>query len=476
MSIIVDPRIIFLGTVMSYLRARAKLSQLVKVSAPLMLSFLSLVGMMFVDRLYLSHYSLGALSATVSAGILAYGFTFGIETAALIASIFVSQYNGAGEHEKIGKPVWQMIWFSMFSFVIFIPLGIFAGEYIFTDGALVEDQRVVFRCIMFLSPMYSIVSSIQSFYSGRELTKVVTYLSLIGNLVNAVIDPILIFGIDGIIPSMGIIGANIATAIGLVVQIGLLFYLFLSEKNRKQYKTNHWKLDWRYMINCLRIGMPEAIGVGVEILCWGVFYNMMAKVSQTHVIVVAVANSIVMLFIFFGIGLEQGCSVIVGNLIGAKKKDEIKDVFHAGMILISINAIVMIASFFIFKEFLVDLFFASGDFDSKIGSDFDVNSIAAANSILKNSFVWIAVYLGIENIRWLTNGILRAGGDTKFLLIAGVVNILVLMILPAYLLMIIYKMPVVTFFAIWIFFAIVSSAISYSRFNQGKWHRLELTK
>jgi MATE family multidrug resistance protein len=222
--------------------------------------------------------------------------------------------------------------------------------------------------------------------------------------------------------------------------------------------------------------MPEAIGVGVEILCWGIFYNMMAKVSQIHVIVVAVANSIVMLFIFFGIGLEQGCSVIVGNLIGAKKKDEIKDVFHAGMILIAINAILMIALFLIFKEFLVDLFFTGGDFDSKIGNDFDVNSISAANSILKNSFVWIAVYLGIENIRWLTNGILRAGGDTKFLLIAGVVNILVLMIFPAYLLMIIYQMPVVTFFAIWIFFAVASSIVSYSRFNQGKWHRLELTE
>lgn len=453
---------------------RDRLYQLIRVSAPLMVSFLSLAGMMFVDRLYLSHYSLNALSATVSAGILAYGFTFGIETAAFVASIFVSQYNGAGEYGKIAKPVWQMIWFSLFSFVFFIPLGIFAGDMIFTTGDLVDDQRLVFRCIMYLSPFYSIVASLSTFYSGREITKVVTYMSLVGNLVNAVVDPILIFGINGLIPSMGIVGANLATAIGLILQIILFFRMFLSKNNRETYNTHKWQLDIPYMIKCLKIGTPEAIGVGIEILCWGIFYNMMGLVSQVHVIVVAVANSVVMLFIFFGIGLEQGCSVIAGNLIGAKKQEQIREVFKAGMALIVINAIFMVLLFFVAKEFLVDIFFSSSDLDIQLGSVFDLDSVQSANVILKHSFVWIAVYLSVENIRWLINGILRAGGDTKFLLIAGVINILALMILPSYLFMVIYKMPVVIFFAIWIFFAAASSFVSYLRFSCGGWRKLDV--
>lgn len=454
--------------------SKAKFFQLIKVSAPLMISFMSLAGMMFVDRLYLSHYSLNALSATVSAGILAYGFTFGVETAAFVASIFVSQYNGAKEYGKIAKPVWQMIWFSLFSFIFFIPLGLWGGELIFTTGELIKEQVLVFKCIMLLSPLYAVVASLSTFYSGRELTKVVTYMSLIGNIANAVIDPVLIFGVDGLIPSMGIVGANVATSIGLLIQVLLFFMMFLSKKNRSAYNTHKWQLDFPYMFKCLRIGTPEAIGIGFEVLCWGIFYNMMGKVSQIHVIVVAVANSMVMLFIFFGIGLEQGCSVVVGNLIGAKKHDEIKEVFKAGMGLTLLNALAMILLFFIFREFFVDLFFSSSDLEAKIGGGFDIESIQTANTILKHSFVWIAVYLSIENIRWLINGILRAGGDTKFLLIAGVMNILALMILPSYIFMVVYQMPVVVFFAIWIFFAVASSLVSYMRFNSGKWHKLNI--
>ena len=204
--------------------------ELLKISTPLMLSFLSILGMTFVDRLFLANYSPDALSAMSSAGTLALSITFGIQNLTLIASVFVAQFNGAKRYAELGEPVWQMFWFALATYVIFIPLAFCCPYYLFTNSNIAAQQQLVFKCIMLISPLFAMVGGLQSFYNGQGKTLVITYLSIIGNLINIILAPLLIFGFK-IIPALGIIGANIATACSLIVQILILFVLFLSPQN-----------------------------------------------------------------------------------------------------------------------------------------------------------------------------------------------------------------------------------------------------
>ena len=82
-------------------------AELWKVSYPMMVSFFSMMLMVFVDRIFLSWYSTEAFNAATTAGTLAWGFILGLITLASMSEVFVAQYNGAGKFSKIGSPVWQ---------------------------------------------------------------------------------------------------------------------------------------------------------------------------------------------------------------------------------------------------------------------------------------------------------------------------------------------------------------------------------
>ena len=82
-----------------------------------------------VDRTILARYSLDSMNAVSLGGSFAALPFFLLMGITQSACIFVGQYNGMNEYSKVGHPVWQMIYFSMFFSVIFILLGLFCEHF-----------------------------------------------------------------------------------------------------------------------------------------------------------------------------------------------------------------------------------------------------------------------------------------------------------------------------------------------------------
>ena len=122
----------------------------------------------FFDRMLLAKSSLDCLNACTNSGILAAALQFGFISIANIAEVFVGQYNGAGRKDKLGEPVWQMIWLSVFTSLVFIPVGAFAGPWIFRDTAYSSLEIEYFRWVMYYSPCFCLASALTTFYIGRE--------------------------------------------------------------------------------------------------------------------------------------------------------------------------------------------------------------------------------------------------------------------------------------------------------------------
>ncbi len=101
------------------------------ISLPLMISTLASLFMIFTDRIFLAHYSIGALNASVTAGTLAWALMAGVGMIAAMSEVFVAQYNGARHYKRLGIPVWQMIWFALFSILFFLPLAMWFSPLIF---------------------------------------------------------------------------------------------------------------------------------------------------------------------------------------------------------------------------------------------------------------------------------------------------------------------------------------------------------
>jgi len=453
--------------------SNGSLRQLWKVSSALMISFLSMVAMMFADRLFLSYYSADALSAATSAGTLFWAGSFMCVTFAAMGEVFVAQYNGSKQYQKLGNPIWQMIWFSGLSFIFFFALGSFGSDYFMKIGFMNTNEVEYFRWNNYYAPWLTLLTAISAFYIGQGKTSIIKWMGVLGNGVNIILDPIFIFGKFGF-PSMGIKGAAIATGIGIIVQVAIIGTLFLRKKNQESFGTGNWRFNKRLFLKCMRVGAPPALFVLFELLGWAAFYMMMEKISTKHILVASVTQSILLLFLFFGMGLEKGAAAIAGNLIGAKKHHEIKRLFWSGIKLSLIFGVVLAIFLGAFSDFFINLFFKNPEALTGSALGISPEMLGEVKIALKFAMITLVIYLTLENVRWLISGLLTAAGDTFFPMILGLISIWCFMLLPTYFFVVIPKAPIERALNIWVFYSFMAATLFLIRFARGKWKEKKL--
>jgi MATE family multidrug resistance protein len=448
--------------------------ELWKISFPMMVSFFSLMCMLFVDRLYLSWYSGEALSAAVQAGTLGWGVLLGWITMASMSEVFASQYNGAKLYEKIGVPVWQMIWLAIFSFAFYIPFAYFGSDLIY-DPIERPLEHAYFQTTMYWGPIFSMTPAIGGFFIGRGKAQILQWMSILGNTINLILDPLLIFGIEGFIPSMGIKGAAIATGVGSTIQAVILFFVFIKRKHREEYKTSNFHFNKEIFFKTIRVGLPPSVFVCIELFGWALFYHFMMSISPTHIYVAGVVQSIFMIFLFFGMGLEKGCIAIAGNMIGAGLLERVKTVLFSGIKLIGIYALIAMIPMAVYPHPIIKWFIGTS---ALVEGNTTIKSLGTSFAdilyFIRIGLILSFLLLILESIRWIVNGILTAAGDTMFLLIAGAISIWCFLIIPTYVFVVVPKNSVVVAFAIWVLYGFAALGLLSFRFLQGTWKKKHL--
>lgn len=437
--------------------------ELLAIALPLMISSLSVMLMFFVDRLLLAHYSTEAMNAAVNATTYGWAFIGTWMVMAGISEVFVAQYNGAGIHAKIGEPVWQMIWLSIASFLFFIPAAYWLGNLTYGDHPDFAISKEYLKWMMLFGPSFPLYSALCGFFVGRGKTALVTLLALAANIVNIVLDWILIFGWKDWIPSLGPTGAAIATSSSSVFQCLILFIIFLKPTYQQKFGTGRFLFQLKPFWQCIKIGFPAALFVGLEILGFAIYYSMMTKVGEVYITVAGICQSIVMLFWFFGEGVSKAATTVAGNLIGGKKSDLIGNVLKAGVKMHMLFFLVTLVLYYFFADNLAHQFLPQG-----FAGDDDIFRI------LLLSLLCMVFYILFEGIRLLYLGLLTAAGDTKFLAAAGSFTVWVLFLLPIYMFVYLGNAPVIVAPLLCIAYAFFASAIYAVRFYSGKWQGIEI--
>lgn len=443
-----------------------------KVSSPLMLSFLATFLMMFVDRLFLANYSLEAHNAAAIAGLTAWTFTFGFQCLTEMSSVFVAQYNGAEKYEKLGQPVWQMLWLSAGSILLFVPLSFSGGSWFF-DPTLpgYEAKNAYFFWMSFAGPMMGALGALTAFFVGQGRTRVVTVVSLLGNLVNVVLDPLFIFGVPGICKPMGAEGAAIATVLGITVQVCVFAFLFLKQESRERYGTADSRLRLGILWSCVCVAAPTA---GFEVLeCggWAFYYSLMAKVSSIHVLVAALCQNFVFLLLFFGFGVHKGLASLVGNLIGAKKQGQIPSFVRVAILMNAAFVLVCLGVLLIFPDSLTGLFLSHSEETGEIAKLADPNALIRTAQFC---LLMTCIYLFLDFIRLTYASVLAASGDTRFLMLSGGVSIWLFHLLPTYILVVKMGGSVELSSMIWLVYGFFHALLIFIRYRSEKWNRISL--
>ncbi len=438
--------------------------ELWSISFPLMMSELSIMLMLFVDRLLLAKYSQEAFNAAVSASTLGWAFVFGWLILTNISEVFVAQNNGAKRYDKIGSPVWQMIWLSLASLLFFVPLCLWGGDLFYGLSDSYSLQKKYLHWMLIFGPSFPLYGALTGFFVGRGKVLVITWLSIIANVINASLDVLLIFGVEGWIPPLGVTGAAIATSGSQIFQALVLAAIFLAPANRTRFNTWNYKFNWDLFKKCIRIGGPMALFGTFEILGWAVYYLIMTWAGTSYITIAGICQSLVILFFFFGEGVGKGVSTIAGNFIGAKKSDSIYKTVRSGFKLHLLFFTLLLIGFYFFADDLAAQFV-------------NVPEESLSPQFLRSLQVcvyFVLLYLLFEWLRLLYMGVLTAAGDTFFLLIAGATSIWLFLVVPVYVGVIHFHLSIEIAQLITAGYGLLACLLYYWRLHTEKWKAINI--
>jgi len=177
----------------------------------------------------------------------------------------------------------------------------------------------------------------------------------IGNIINIILDPCLIFGI-GPFPHMGVTGAAIATNVGRGTAVLVQFYLLFFGKKRIRLSIKHLSFNFKIMLKLLKLSFGSIGQNLIGTTSWIALVRILSIYGSEVVAGYTIAIRIIGFTLLPSWGISNAASTLVGQNLGAKKPDRAeRAVWVTGwinMILLGVIGLIL----FIFPETFIRIF------------------------------------------------------------------------------------------------------------------------
>ena len=431
-------------------------STILKVSTPTILSALSTNIMQIMDRLILAKYSTTAMTSATASGVWCGTIQCATISMIFIAGAFVGNYNGAGKYKLAGVPVWQMIWFSLFLFLLSIPMSKYLGPYCVPTN-LQADGIPYFEILMAWTPIFCLKASISLFFIAIGKGFLITIAVLIAMVINFIADIVLVFGCFGITQFMGTPGAAIGTILAELSEVVFLSICFFKKNIRQQYGTLNCKLRLKRLNKYLKLGFLASIGHIVESVIFSFIVFFLTSISNEMALIQTISSTLYSFFLFFVSGLEKGIMSIASNLLGAKMRCKIDILLKRGIVLHCVITLIISAFIFIYPSIFINSFI-----DMNSASHELINEIILVMGLMMITFLF-------DGVVWIEAGILEAGGDVNFMMatIAGCITAFVA--IPAGFLIYSNTFSVEWDWILYSLSSVIASIILLKHYRSNKW-------
>lgn len=392
---------------------------LLQLTLPQTVGILSLVTFNLVDTFFvakLGHQELAALSFTFPVITVVFGLVQGLGMA---TTALVSKSMGAKDHGQASLETTYSIVLSIFLAGIFILIGLSTMDELFR--LLNASEEIIplvkeYMTIWYLAIFFVVIpfvgnNAIRS--TGDAITP--SLIMMFAVLVNAILDPLLIFGY-GIFPELGLKGAAIATAIsrGLTMVLSLLILKY----REKMLCFN--ALTMAGMINIgkklLYISIPTSMSRMLTPVILGFLTAFLAKYGEGAVAAYGVGTRIEFLITSILIAMAASMAPFAGQNLGANKPGRI------------IRAINICARFNILWAISCGLIFII--FHTQIISIFTQDS--TTSEYLKHFIFAVLPVSGFYGISLMINAVLNTGGRPFIAFYLQVIQMVVLLLPLAY--------------------------------------------
>lgn len=331
---------------------------------------------------------------------------FGISSG---GAIFIAQFWGKKENSGIWKMEGVMFSFSMVIALIFTFASVFFPKFLIglysKDFHVIEIGARYLRIVAFSFPFFAMSFAFSMALRSTEHVKLPMVATMISLVLNAILNYLLIFGI-GFFPSLGIVGAAIATCISRIVECFILFIVAYSKKYEVASSVkNLFSFTFFEVRKFIKIAFPVIINEAI----WGLGTSMhsliMGRTSTEAISAFNITGTISQITWVFFIGVGNAAGIIIGKKIGEGNETEARKYANTLSWFMPVMAIFIGLLLIPISKFLPFMF------------NVEANILVQAKMML---MILMCCYpLNAFNMCWVV-GICRAGGDTVFAAIIDV--------------------------------------------------------
>ncbi|MCD8018781.1 MAG: MATE family efflux transporter [Clostridiales bacterium] len=301
--------------------------RIVEQAVPLTLAQLVQLLYNVIDRIYIGHLP-GAGSLALTGVGLAFPFaTFITACAQLFSSGAVPLFSiarGAGKEKRASKILGNAM-----SMILVISVAVFFVCYRFREPLLylfgASDETIGYASsylqIYLFGVLFSLIGTgMNGFINAQGYPKTAMLSTVIGAVINLILDPILIFGLG-----LGVRGAAAASVIGQFVSASWILHFLTGRKALFTIQFQNMIPDFSIMKETLSLGIAgfvqQMTNCLVQIVC-----NATLKTygGDTYVGIMTILNSVREIASLPIVGLTGGAQPVLGYNYGAKEYERVR--------------------------------------------------------------------------------------------------------------------------------------------------------
>ncbi len=390
--------------------------EIVWLAYPVVLSMMAQSLLGIVDTWFMGHVSTAAQGAVGLGNMLVwvlFSFFFGVING---VSTFVSQKEGEGKEaaQKAGadpqeseRAFHEAGRYANYGLMLAVGAGLLLLTFqplvplmlsLMGTKASLAEPALAYSSVRLWGGILACASfSVVSFLRGTGDTRTPMYVSFLIVFLNIPFNYVLIFG-WGAIPAMGAAGAAHAT--NLAQMLGLLVYLWVywSPRVDVRYRTRVWAFQGRELARLSAVGLPIGVQWVLETGSWTVFTGFVAQLGEKSLAAHHIVLQMLHLSFMPGVAISIAATTLVGQYIGARRKEDAERSGFSAIKLAMLYMGVMSLIFAVFGREVMLLF----------------NREPSVVQLGTTLFLMAGLFQIFDALGMAATGALRGAGDTTF--------------------------------------------------------------